>query len=123
MMLESFGGKGEDLVRHLRMYNTADADADEREMKEQRKANYLDVVNNYYDLTTDLFHAIWGPHYSMGIVFPVERGGWQSYRACQQQYQSYLALSLGANEKMTIGDFGCGTGGPTRCIAQFSGAR
>lgn len=38
-------------------------------------------------------------------------------------YQCYLGMSLQANENSVIGDFGCGTGGPTRCIAQFTGAK
>jgi sterol 24-C-methyltransferase len=63
------------------------------------------------------------PHYSTGLLFPVENGKWQTYAACQQMYQCYLALALQADETMTIGDFGCGTGGPTRCIAQFTGAK
>lgn len=121
--LPSVDVHSEDLVRHLEMYDTADADADERNMLAQRKQKYLELVDNYYNLTTDILHLIWGPHYSTGIQFPVENGRWQSYRACQQMYQSYLGLSLGANESMTLGDFGCGTGGPTRCIAQFTGAR
>lgn len=115
--------KNEYLQTHLSMYDTSDADADERDKKQARKENYLELVKNYYDLTTDVFHLIWGPHYSMGILFPIENKKWQSYAACQQMYQTYLALSLGANESMTIGDFGCGTGGPTRTIAQFTGAR
>ncbi len=115
--------KQEDLDRHLELYDTTDLDADERNLKELRRDRYLDLVKNYYNMTTDLLHLVWGPHYSTGILFPTEDGKWQSYAACQQMYQCYLALSLGANETMTIGDFGCGTGGPTRTIAQFTGAR
>lgn len=46
-----------------------------------------------------------------------------NYPQAQSVYQCYLALSLQANENSVIGDFGCGTGGPTRCIAQFTGAK
>lgn len=46
-----------------------------------------------------------------------------SYPQAQSVYQCYLALSLQATEQSVIGDFGCGIGGPTRCIAQFTGAR
>ncbi len=115
--------RSSDMDRHRFMYDPSDADRDEREMKERRLENYSELVQNYYDLTTDIFHRIWGPHYSMGILFPVENGKWQTYAACQQMYQSYLGLSLGANEHMTIADFGCGTVGPTRCVAQFTGAQ
>jgi sterol 24-C-methyltransferase len=115
--------KSADMARHRALYDPSDPDRDDREMRELRKAKYPELVRNYYSLTTDILHRIWGPHYSMGILFPVENGKWQTYAACQQMYQAYLALSLCANETMTIGDFGCGTGGPTRCIAQFSGAR
>lgn len=115
--------KTEQLVKHLKMYEGTDADIDEKKMKGVRKEKYLQLVQNYYNLTTDLLHIIWGPHYSMGSMFPVENGKWQTYPACQQMYQCYLGMSLSANENMTIGDFGCGTGGPTRCIAQFTGAK
>ena len=123
LKLPSMDEKKESLVEHLRLYNTADPDADEQEMKELRRQKYPELVKNYYNLTTDIFHLVWGPHYSMGILFPMQNRKWQSYQACQQMYQCYLGLSLGANESMTIGDFGCGTGGPTRTIAQFTGAR
>lgn len=60
----------------------------------------------------------------MGIEFPTESGtGWMSYPQCQSVYQCYLAQALKADENSVIGDFGCGTGGPTRCIAQFTGAK
>lgn len=121
--LPSMAEKKDKLVEHLQLYDTTDPDADEREMKELRRAKYPELVKNYYDLTTDIFHLIWGPHYSMGILFPVQNRKWQSYEACQQMYQCYLGLALGADENSTIGDFGCGTGGPTRTIAQFTGAR
>lgn len=110
-------------MQHVEMYNLDNAKEDEEMKKSIRRQQYLTLVENYYNLTTDIFHIIWGPHYSMGILFPTEGvNQWQTYPACQQMYQCYWGLSLGANEKMTIGDFGCGTGGPTRCIAQFTGA-
>lgn len=46
-----------------------------------------------------------------------------SYPQCQSVYQCYLGHSLRVDENSVIGDFGCGTGGPTRCIAQFTGAK
>lgn len=49
-----------------------------------------------------------------------------NYPQAQSVYQAYLALSLGLGpnaEEAVIGDFGCGIGGPTRLIAQFTGAR
>ncbi len=121
--LPSVDVRAEDLVHHRELYDPSDADADERDMKELRRERYSELVTNYYNLTTDIFHLIWGPHYSMGIQFPIENRKWQTYHECQQMYQCYLGLALGANETMTIGDFGCGTGGPTRTIAQFTGAR
>jgi SAM-dependent methyltransferase len=50
-----------------------------------------------------------------------------NYPQAQSVYQCYLALKLGMREFEEAGDiygdFGCGTGGPTRMIAQFSGAK
>jgi len=121
--LPAVDSKTAELVKHLKFYDTDDMQRDDKEMKDLRKENYLELVENYYNLTTDLFHIIWGPHYSMGVLFPKENHKWQSYPACQQMYQCYLGLSLQANENSVLGDFGCGTGGPTRCIAQFTGAK
>lgn len=121
--LPEMDARTSELVQHVEMYNLDNAKEDEEMKKSIRRQQYLTLVENYYNLTTDIFHIIWGPHYSMGILFPTEGvNQWQTYPACQQMYQCYWGLSLGANEKMTIGDFGCGTGGPTRCIAQFTGA-
>jgi hypothetical protein len=50
-----------------------------------------------------------------------------NYPQAQSVYQCFLALKLGMREFEkagdVYGDFGCGTGGPTRMIAQFSGAK
>jgi ubiquinone/menaquinone biosynthesis C-methylase UbiE len=74
--------------------------------------------------STQLFHKIWSPHYSMGLLFPTEdRLRWMNYPQAQSVYQCFLAHSLRMKETGTYGDFGCGIGGPTRCIAQFSGAK
>jgi sterol 24-C-methyltransferase len=115
----------EELRQHLALYDSDDTDKDETELTQKRNAQYMKLAQNYYNLSTDLIHIIWGPHYSTGLVFPVEpyKGKYQTYPAAQQMYQCYLALALQADDTMTIGDFGCGTGGPTRCIAQFTGAK
>lgn len=61
-------------------------------------------------------------------VFPTEdRSHWMNYPQAQSVYQCFLALKLGMREFEeagdVYGDFGCGVGGPTRMIAQFSGAK
>ncbi len=94
----------------------------------ERLREYKTVALNYYNFATQIFHKIWSPHYSMGIIFPTEdRRGWMNYPQAQSVYQCYLALQLGMREHEeagdVYGDFGCGTGGPTRMIAQFSGAK
>ncbi len=38
----------------------------------ERLRDYKDVALTYYNLTTAIFHKIWGPHYSMGLQFPCE---------------------------------------------------
>lgn len=113
-----------ELAKHNAWFDQEnDFDKDVKELQAKRDKDYLELTENYYNLTTDLFHIIWGPHYSMGNPFPREFGKWQDYPASQQMYQCYLGHSLGVREGQTIGDFGCGTGGPTRCIAQFTGAK
>lgn len=116
--LSGLESKQEELAYHLDFYDLDDGVRDTKELMKKRKERYLELVENYYNLTTDLLHMIWGPHYSMGMVFPVENKRWQTYAASQQMYQCYLGASLDADENSVLGDFGCGTGGPTRCIAQ-----
>lgn len=124
-MKRFFGGLTIDAQRvnaHLSLYGP-DAEHD-AEFKKRRLSEYKTVALNYYDLTTAIFHKIWSVHYSMAIEFPTEYGsGWQNYPQAQSVYQCFLGLQLKADEHSVIGDFGCGTGGPTRCIAQFTGAK
>lgn len=56
------------LLKHLKMYHADDADQDEKELKSERIKDYRALVENYYNLTTDMFHIIWGPHYSMYVL-------------------------------------------------------
>jgi hypothetical protein len=70
MNLPEVDSKTAALVKHLNMYHVDDAEKDEKELKSQRMKDYCALVENYYILTTDMLHIIWGPHYSM-YVFTV----------------------------------------------------
>ena len=73
LILPAVDNKTGALVKHLNMYDVGDAEKDEKEFKSERMKSYCALVENYYNLTTDMFHIIWGPHYSMYVFSVVER--------------------------------------------------
>lgn len=84
---------------------------------ETRKANYTQMVNDYYDLVTDFYEYGWGQSFHFA---PRHKG--ESFEASLARHEFFLAHTLGLKPGMKVLDVGCGVGGPMRAIARFSGA-
>ncbi|CAN1342306.1 SMT1 [Linum perenne] len=78
---------------------------------EERKSNYTDMVNKYYDLATSFYEFGWGESFHFAHRFNGE-----SLRESIKRHEHFLALQLG----LKVLDVGCGIGGPLREIARFS---
>jgi sterol 24-C-methyltransferase len=84
---------------------------------EARKAQYAQMINNYYDVVTDFYEHGWGQSFHFAA-----RAKGESFESSLARAEHYLALRLGLKPGMTALDVGCGVGGPMRSIARFSGA-
>lgn len=84
---------------------------------EARKANYMKMVNQYYDLATDFYEYGWGKSFHFGRRFKGEE-----FDASLARHEHWLGYRAGFQPGMTIIDLGCGVGGPMRAIARFTGA-
>ncbi|KAH8520095.1 hypothetical protein H0E87_001525 [Populus deltoides] len=83
--------------------------------EEDRKANYSDMVNKYYDLVTSFYEFGWGESFHFAPRFKGE-----SLRESIKRHEHFLALQLGLKPGQKVLDVGCGIGGPLREIARFS---
>ncbi|KAH8602842.1 delta(24)-sterol C-methyltransferase [Bisporella sp. PMI_857] len=101
---------------YVRRWDVNDGAGDDSEAREKRKEQYMPLVNNYYDLATDLYEEGWA----------------QSFHFCRfaigepllkalARHEHYLSHKVGLEEGMNVLDVGCGVGGPAREIATFSG--
>ena len=84
---------------------------------EARRANYMTLVNAYYDLATDFYEFGWGQSFHFA-----PRHSGEALEASLARHEFYLAHVLGLKPAMNALDVGCGVGGPMRAIARFSGA-
>lgn len=85
--------------------------------EEDRKANYTDMVNKYYDLSTSFYEFGWGESFHFA-----HRWKGESLRESIKRHEHFLALQLCLKRGQTVLDVGCGIGGPLREIARFSSA-
>jgi len=84
---------------------------------DERKANYRDFENTYYDLVTDFFEYGWGQSFHFA-----PRAAGESFAASLARHEHYIAHRLRLGPGMRAVDLGCGVGGPLIEIARFSGA-
>jgi sterol 24-C-methyltransferase len=82
-----------------------------------RKAQYAQMINDYYDVVTDFYEHGWGQSFHFAT-----RARGESFESSLARAEHYLALRLGLQRGMKVLDVGCGVGGPMRAIARFSGA-
>ncbi|KAG6408575.1 hypothetical protein SASPL_131591 [Salvia splendens] len=83
--------------------------------QEDRKANYTDMVNKYYDLVTSFYEYGWGESFHFA---PRWKG--ESLQESIKRHEHFLALQLGLKPGQKVLDVGCGIGGPLREIPRFS---
>ena len=111
---ESAGGKVADRLRDYdRRYG-----GEARGGRNERKAEYRDFENTYYDLVTDFYEYGWGQSFHFA-----PRAHGESFAASIARHECYIAQRLGLQPGMVAVDLGCGVGGPLIEIARFSGAR
>ncbi|CAI0393813.1 unnamed protein product [Linum tenue] len=82
---------------------------------EERKSNYTDMVNKYYDLATSFYEFGWGESFHFAHRFNGE-----SLRESIKRHEHFLGLQLALKPGQKVLDVGCGIGGPLREIARFS---
>ncbi|WVY99655.1 hypothetical protein V8G54_025725 [Vigna mungo] len=83
--------------------------------EEERKANYSDMVNKYYDLVTSFYEFGWGESFHFA-----PRWNGESLRESIKRHEHFLALQLRLQPGQKVLDVGCGIGGPLREISRFS---
>lgn len=89
----------------------------ERKGLDERKRDYKNFVNIYYNLVTDFYEYGWGQSFHFAPRSPNE-----SFAASLARHEHYMAHMLSLRPGMLALDLGCGVGGPLREIARYSGA-
>ncbi|KAF2770174.1 hypothetical protein EJ03DRAFT_389010 [Teratosphaeria nubilosa] len=84
--------------------------------RDDRKSKYMSLVNNYYDLVTDLYEEGWAQSFHL-----CRFAAGESLLQALARHEHYLAHRIGITSDMTVLDVGCGVGKPAREIAMFTG--
>lgn len=106
--------KKEEILKEVSEYEQFFEDDDD---SKKRKANYMTMVNNFYDLVTSFYEYGWGQCFHFAPRFKGE-----SFNESIMRTDYFLASQLNLRPGMKVLDVGCGVGGPLRNIAKFSGA-
>ncbi|CAH9098961.1 unnamed protein product [Cuscuta epithymum] len=83
--------------------------------EEERKNNYTDMVNKYYDLVTSFYEYGWGESFHFA-----PRWNGETLQESIKRHEHFLALQLNLKPGHKVLDVGCGVGGPLREISRFS---
>ncbi|XP_028783812.1 cycloartenol-C-24-methyltransferase-like isoform X1 [Neltuma alba] len=85
------------------------------EGEEERKSNYYDKSNTYYDVVTGAYEAYWGE----SLHFASRWKG-ETLRESIKRHEHFIAMQLGLKPGQKVLDVGCGVGGPAIEISRFS---
>lgn len=85
------------------------------EVKKEFLEDCAEMVNQYFDLSTDFYLWGWGQSFHFSVRHPRE-----SFEASIARHEHYLALKLKLEKGHKVLDVGCGVGGPMRNIARFA---
>jgi len=77
----------------------------------------MDMVNDFYNMVTDIYEFGWGHSFHFG-----PRHKWESFEASIARSEMWIAHKLQLHKGVTALDLGCGIGGPGRTVARFSQA-
>ncbi len=108
---------GDDVASRIQEWERRFSDM-ESDGRNERKADYQNYENTYYDLVTDLFEYGWGKSFHFAPRYDGE-----GFAASLARHEHYIAHRLGLRPGMVVADLGCGVGGPLCEIARFSGAK
>ncbi|WBW72184.1 sterol 24-C-methyltransferase Erg6 [Schizosaccharomyces osmophilus] len=81
-----------------------------------RVNDYKKLVNNYYDLATDLYEYGWCQSFHFSRFYKGE-----AFAQSIARHEHYLAHRMGITHNSRVLDVGCGVGGPAREITEFTG--
>jgi len=85
---------------------------------EVRNSNYSTMVNDFYNMVTDIYEMGWGESFHFA-----PRHKWETFAASIARHEMLLAHKLRLEPGQVGLDLGCGVGGPGRTVARFSGAK
>ena len=82
-----------------------------------RRRDATSMVNEYYDIVTDLYEYGWGQAFHFAPRYAGE-----TFFESLSRHEHTLALRGGFKAGMKILDIGCGVGGPLRNMVRFTGS-
>lgn len=108
-------GRQEGRMQKYTDYWDSELDKDDQQHIENRRSNYADVVNGYYDAATLLYEYAWSASFHFSRFYKGE-----GFTASLARHEHYLAASMNLRPGMRVLDVGCGVGEPARQIARFA---
>jgi len=84
---------------------------------ETRKEKYMPMVNNFYNMVTDIYEYGWGQSFHFA-----PRNKSETFETSIFRHEAYLAFKMEMKKGLRYLDIGCGVGAPGRNMARVSEA-